>query len=246
MRIGFWWFELYTLKVAAGVLVALFWLWWNAPRRGFDRRVVLTWLFLLTFVALTSGRLGYVLGNRAYFSQHPTDIFRWRRIGGMHGSSAIAGGLLVVASWARVMNTPPHRMLCLLSPPLLCVAAATWWGCADVGCAWGREVVVATGLQRLFVAQMPDIYRMLTQRYAVQALGAVLALGLAVAAVVLRERGGLALSFYLLASAGLTLLRADPVPAMGVVRVDTAVDLALAGIVGMMVGLKRDARSIRP
>lgn len=241
MRIAFWWFDLYTLKVAGGLVVASLWLWWRAPRYGIDRTIMRGWLVAVTVAALVGGRMGYVLGNGAYFVQHPADIAHWRQASGLHGSSAILGGLCVAVVWSRRANLSLRTVLGLLTPPVLCVAAAAWWGCVNVGCAWGREVVVATGWQRLFVAEMPDIYRMMAQLYAVQPFGAGVALVWAGLAAALRERGGLVLSLYLLCSAGLTLLRADGVPVTGVVRSDTVLDLALAGAIAM--GLGRDAHS---
>jgi prolipoprotein diacylglyceryltransferase len=231
MRIGLWWFEPYTLKVFAGVLVALLWLWWNAPRYVIERQRLFKWLWLFAVVAVLSGRWGYVVGNDVYFAQNLTAIFRLDQVGGLHGGSAMAGGLFVAWIWTRATTLRLRTMLDFLSPAVLCIAASAWWGCVNVGCAWGQEVLAASGWQHWFVAELPDIYRTVAARYAVQPIGAVLALMLAVLAGVRREWGGIALGLYLLGSAGLTFVRADVVPQLGSLRSDLVLDMVLAGLV---------------
>lgn len=231
MRIGPWWIHQYTLKVTSGVLVALFVLWWRAPRLGIARERLLKWVWILAIVAFFCGRVGYAFGNAVYFSDNPAALFRLRQVGGLHGSSALAGGLLVAWIWARLTSVRFRTMLDFLVPAMLCIAAGAWWGCAGVGCAWGREVFVVSGWLRWFVAELPDIYRTIEPRYAVQIIGAVWALMLAVLAVALRESGAMVFGVYLLGTAGLTFLRADVVPQLGSLCSDLIMDLVLAGLV---------------
>lgn len=242
MRVGFWWISVYTLKVAAGALIAGLWLWQRAPRAGFDRRTMRFWICGVTLAALIGGRAGYALGTIAYFAQHPALLLRLDRVGGLHGGSAMIGALLVAGLWAAVARRSVSAIVSFLSPAVLFVAAGTWWGCVSAGCAWGRETLAATDGARWFTALLPDVYQTLTLRYAVQPAGAVWALVLALLAVALGKRGGLALGLYWLGSAGLTLLRADPVPKVGMpifdasifdastndIRLDTVLDFALA------------------
>ncbi|MFN2109566.1 MAG: prolipoprotein diacylglyceryl transferase family protein [Anaerolineae bacterium] len=243
MRIGFWWISVYTLKVAAGTLVAGAWLWQRAPRAGFDRRTMRPWILGMALAALIGGRVGYALGNITYFVQHPVLLLRLDRVGGLHGSSAMIGVLLVAGLWAAVKRHPMVAVVSFLSPAVLFVAVGAWWGCIDAGCAWGRETLAAAGGAQWLAALLPDIYQTVTLRYAVQAIGAVWALTLVLLAVALGKHGGLALALYWFGSAGLTLLRADPVPRWGTMRLDTGLDLALAiGIVLLMLITDRDAK----
>jgi hypothetical protein len=78
------------------------------------------------------------------------------------------------------------------------------------------------------VVEAPDIYHVVAPRYAVQGLGAVWALVMAILAVGWRPRSGVALALYFAGSAGLTFLRDDLVPRMGTLRSDFVLDLALA------------------
>jgi hypothetical protein len=234
MRVGFWWISVYTLKVAAGTLIAGLWLWQHTPRVGFDRRTIRPWILGVALAALIAGRACYALGNAPYFAQHPGLLLRLDRVGGLHGGSAMIGALLVAGLWAAVKHHPVSAVVSFLSPAALFVAAGAWWGCVDAGCAWGYETLAAAGGGRWLTALLPDIYQIVTLRYAVQPMGAVWALLLALLAVILGKHGGLALALYWLGSAGLTLLRADPVPRWGDVRLDTVLDLALAtGIMGL-------------
>ena len=242
MRIGFWWISVYTLKVAAGALIAGLWLWQRAPHPGFDRRTMRFWICGVAMAALIGGRIGYALGNVAYFAQHPALLLRLDRVGGLHGGSAMIGALLVVGLWSAVVRQPVSAIVRFLSPAVLVVAAGAWWGCVDAGCAWGRETLAADGV-RWFAALLPDIYQVVTLRYAVQPLGAVWALLLALLAAVWRRHSGLALALYWLGSAGLTLLRADPVPMMtvparGNMRLDTVLNLALAMGIALLTLIK--------
>lgn len=228
MRIGPWWIHPYTLKVTLGTLVACVVLWWRAPRFDIMRQSLSPWMGLLAITAVFGGRLGYVTGNAAYFMAHPAAIFRLDQAGGLHGSSALAGGWLAAWMWARTTRTSTRTVLDFLAPAALCVAASAWWGCVGVGCAWGRSAIVIPGWQRWIVVEVPDIYRAIEPRYAVQIIGAVWALGLAGLVAARRRWGSAALGVYLLGTAGLTFLRADPVPQLGTVRADFILDLALA------------------
>jgi hypothetical protein len=153
------------------------------------------------------------------------------------------GVLLVAGLWAAVKRHPMVAVVSFLSPAVLFVVAGAWWGCIDAGCAWGRETLAAAGGAQWLVALLPDIYQTMTLRYAVQAIGAVWALTLVLLAVALGKHGGLALALYWFGSAGLTLLRADPVPRWGTMRLDTGLDLALAiGIVLLMLITDRDIK----
>lgn len=224
---------MYTLRVAAGALIAGLWLWQRAPHAGFDRRTMRFWICGVALAALIGGRVGYALGNTAYFTQHPALLMRLDRVGGLHGGSAMIGALLVVGLWAIVTRQPVSMIVGFLTPAVLFVAAGAWWGCTNTGCAWGRETLAMTDGTRWFTTLLPDIYQTVTLRYAVQPMGAVWALILALLAVVWGKQGGLALALYWLGSAGLTLLRADPAPTISVpsggnIRLDTVLDLVLA------------------
>jgi len=233
----------YTLRFTAGALVGLVWLWQRAPRVGLDRRTMRFWVCGVVLAALIAGRVGYALGNTAYFTQHPALLLRLDRVGGLHGGGAMIGTLIAVGLWSIVSHQPVSILVSFLSPAVLFVAAGAWWGCMDAGCAWGREIIPVTDGARWFTAPLPDVYQTMTPRYAVQPMGAVWALTLALLAAALGKHGGLALALYWFGSAGLTWLRADPVPLLiaptaANLRLDTVLDLALAVSITLIMLLK--------
>ncbi len=228
MRIGPWWIPLYTLRVTLGAALGVLWLWWAAPRRGFSRARAAGLLWSVAAMALLAARLGYALGQPAYFRAHPADLWRLTAVGGVHGASAWLGGLLAAWIWARWADRAPTEVWNLLAPASLLVAAGAWWACLDRGCAWGRVALSSPPGWRWAVAELPDLYHVVMPRYAVQTLGAAGALLLLPLALGERRCAGLAVALYLVGAAALTHLRADPVPQLGPYRADLLLNVALA------------------
>lgn len=197
--------------------------------------MTLTFVWIISTAALTMGRLGYVVGNWPYFSQSPSSMIQLRRVGGLHGGSAWMGGILAAGLWARTQRRFASDTVAHLAPLALLTAAGAWWGCADVGCAWGQEAWQGlTKVQRLIIVEAPDLYHTMAPRYAVQNLGLIWALAMALCAMLIPQCGALAVAAYLLGEAALTQLRGDPVPMLGSYRVDLLLSLSLALIVWIM------------
>lgn len=228
MHIGPWWIPLYTLRVVLGISLSLGWLWCIAPRRGFKRQEVILWLWIILAVAMICGRLGYMIGNLAYFRQNPKSVFEFGKVGGLHGSSTLMGGILIVWIWSHRTKRPFSDTLALLTPLTLGIAAGSWWGCLDIGCAWGQEVSTLQAANTWYITRSPDLYHVILPRYPVQILGMLCAIVMAILAITSGKKGSIGLGLYLLGSTALTLLRADPVPQIGALRIDTLLDATLA------------------
>jgi prolipoprotein diacylglyceryltransferase len=207
---------------------------WSSPR------MTLELLWATSIAALTMGRWGYVVGNWPYFAQNPTAILQLRQVGGLHSGSAWMGGLLAVGLWACSKRLWVADVIARLSPIVLLTAAGAWWGCADVGCAWGREALnVGQGLptvtwHRIITVEAPDIYHTVLPRYAVQNLGMVWALVMALSTMMVPRWGALAVAGYLLGEAALTQIRGDPVLTLGPYRVDLLLNLGLSLAIWLM------------
>jgi prolipoprotein diacylglyceryltransferase len=218
--------------------MALAWLWWRAPDVGLVRRHVIVRVWALTLGALCCGRLGYVLVHRPYFTQNPGALVRIDEVGGLQGTGVWIGALGLGALWAAVTHRSFARLLRWLAPAGLCVAAAAWWGCAEVGCAWGREVLTPSAGASWLVTESPDIYRAVAPRYAVPGMAMGWAILAALLALTPHFAGAGSLALYLAGVAALTLLRADPMPSLpGVapqVRVDTVVTAGLALVLALV------------
>jgi prolipoprotein diacylglyceryltransferase len=230
MRIGPWWIELYTLRVLSGALGGLLSLWQRAPAYGLSRRTTGGWLWGIALVALLCGRAGYVVGHHLYFNQQPQEILRLREVGGLHGGTALVGSLIVLLFWARVTRRTFNELLSWLAPAILLIAAGAWWGCGNAGCAWGRPTAMSLR-SSWFVTQAPDVYGTVLPRYAVQNLGALCAFLLAVVALLAQSNASAALALYELAAGALTFLRADDVPMIAGLRVDSLQDVGIAWVI---------------
>jgi hypothetical protein len=199
---------------------------YNAHRPS---RVTLGLLWATSIAALIAGRWGYIMGNWSYFAQNPAAILQLRQVGGLHGGSAWVGGLLAAGLWARTQRVFVSDVIARLSPLAFLTAAGAWWGCAAVGCAWGREAWRAsTWTQQIIIVEAPDMYHTVVPRYAVQNLGMVWALAMALFAIIVPRCGALAIAVYLLGEAALTQVRADPVPTLGPYRIDLLLNLGLS------------------
>ncbi len=243
MRVGPWGIEVYTLRVWVGAAAGLICLWRRAPTYALSRRVAGGWLWGIAIAALVCGRIGYILGHRLYFDQHPQEALRLWQVGGLHGGTALAGGLLVVWLWARVSRRTFSDLLSWLAPAILLFAAGAWWGCGNVGCAWGTATAPSLTARSWFVTQSADIYRHVLSRYAVQTMGALCAFLLAIVALLARSRAAVALALYELASGALTFLRADAVPLIAGLRVDSLQDIGLAWLILLSIATQRAPQS---
>jgi prolipoprotein diacylglyceryltransferase len=224
MRIGFWWFDLYTLRILGATVMATAWLYRQATRRATaDAQHLGWWLLLVAACALFLGRAGYIAEHRDYFLQNPRSIAQLRGTPGLQGFGALVGGILGAAIWAGVTHRRLWDLMSLLTPAGLWIAAGAWWGCWDAGCAAGKVVTPGQPAFSWLAMEAPDLYRDIAPRYPVQLMHmawAALAAGLG---WTLGEKAGVALSLYLAGTAGLTWLRGDPAAQVGALRLDTVV-----------------------
>ncbi|MGC9522669.1 MAG: prolipoprotein diacylglyceryl transferase family protein [Anaerolineae bacterium] len=233
MRVGLWWVDIYTLRIAGAVLIAMAWLIWMSPgRRDIHERHLGWWLLLITLCALVFGRAGYIAENAGYFRQHPDRLLRLRQTAGLHGMTALLGGLLGTVLWARASGHSLWDRLTCLAPPALFIAAGAWWACQHVGCAAGRPLSNPANIPTWLAVEAPNLYHAVTPRYPVQSLGLVWGLLTAGLAWFLHRKGAAALPLYLAGATGLTLLKAQAVPTLLGIRTDTWSHAAL-GLIGI-------------
>jgi hypothetical protein len=187
-----------------------------------------------------------------YFKQNPLVFLQLHRTGGIHGESALLGGLLGLGIWVNSKQKPytagnhisssPRihaflHLLALYSPAILLLAASAWWACMQIGCAWGYAIDLSGTQFPWFHTQGSDLYHRILSRYPVQLMGLLLSLVTAGWSIIrLRQiyPGTLALIFYCLGAAALTLMRGDIVPSIGKIRMDTLQNIAVAFIISWM------------
>ena len=185
------------------------------------RRALPDWLdaCLASLVgALLGGRMGFVIGQWAYFQVRPADIGHFAQ-GGLSAWGAYAGGVVFLAGWAWGWKRPFGDYANLLLPTVALVHLAGWAGCWLQACAYGRETTWPTmPWQQWWIADLPDAYGLLAWRYQTQLVG--LMTGMAVLLFLLwgtrywsaLTRLLLGLTLLHLNLALVTLWRGDPVP----------------------------------
>lgn len=254
LRLRSWTITGYTLKLGYGLVLGIVWLWVTAPRYHINRKTLTYLCWFLSLTALILGRLGYILINLEYFIQNPTDILKLHRIGGINGATALAGGLGGLGFWVLVLQqhnlfTDPMllkipsysriflHLLAFVTPAVLMIAVGAWLACIEVGCAWGLRVNPFIFPQGLSFIDCPDLFHTLYPRYPLQLMGGLLAGTMAVLAAVRPRHHSwsiLLLMLYCIGASFLTLLRGDIVPTIGVLRVDTIMNVGIAVALGSL------------
>jgi prolipoprotein diacylglyceryltransferase len=232
-----------------------------SPMLDIERSLMIKWSWVSGLLAIILGRTGYALVHMDYFIQNPITFFQLHHTGGIHGESALLGGLLGLGFCACSKQKPDTagnhtpsslsthaflQLLALYSPAILFVAASAWWACMQLGCAWGYAIGLSGTKFPWLLIQGPDLYHRLQPRYPVQLIGLLLALTSAGCSVIHPRRifpGTSALIFYCLGTAALTLLRGDVVPSVGKIRMDTLQNIVVAFILSWMI--YRSGRRLR-
>jgi phosphatidylglycerol:prolipoprotein diacylglycerol transferase len=238
-RFGPFFLYSYHAVMALGLLTTLaFTAYYTRPQRP-------DWLkaLLISLTAgLLGGRLTFVAANWPYYQSHPTEIpLLWH--GGLTYHGTLLTTLLALWLWYTLPTLP--RLLSLsplefprvprvplsslsftpLAPALPLAHTFGWLACYLEGCAYGRQAPSGP-----FTADLPDSYGVFALRYQTQLLGLALSLLTFLLIAYLHRHHPTPSLFWLslaLLSLGripLTLLRADPVPLIASIRLDTHLD----------------------
>jgi phosphatidylglycerol---prolipoprotein diacylglyceryl transferase len=225
-RLGPYLIYSYTVFIGLGILAGLGVTAWRARQRPFPNWFDAALAALL--LGLIGGRIGFVLVNWGYFAERPSLIWRFGQ-GGLVYHGALLGGLLGVGLWCVWRKRPFAPLADLFAPGLALAYAFGWLACWLAGCAYGRETALGP-----FALAAPDEFGVFAVRYATQIMGLVwgTAVFLFVWLTEQRWRPGqlfwLTLALLSLGRAAISLLRGDPVPLLGDIRLDTLLDSAIA------------------
>lgn len=186
--------------------------------------------------AVIGARLGYVVINVAYYSDHLNEAWQFWR-GGLSWHAGLLGGVIGVWLIARFRTEQTAaRWLDVLTPGLAVGIIFGWMGCFLAACAFGREVFPGEPLFALAI-DMPDIYGKWAPRLPSQLLGA--AWALIVSAVAWRRAstasatapfGTHFATFLIHYSAGSLLIgfsRADVAQSFGILNIEQVLDAAV-------------------
>lgn len=226
----------YTLLLDLAILIGLGMLAWRGWRtEGKPTRWLDSGLFALVG-GIAGGRLEHVAIHGAYFVEHPVEILQiWNGGLGWHG--AVILGLVFLALGGKVTGVRFAALSGVLSLALPLGAMLTYTGCLMNRCGHGREVESLVGYPPLLVAELPDVYGMVTPRLASQLYGIVFCLFLLIVSIVLARRVRRpemrfwpVLALLGLGAFGIGFTRGDSNPMLGPLRLDQVLDLGMVAI----------------
>lgn len=231
LRIGPYSIGSYTLLLNIAILTGLGLITW---RGQLETGRPLDW-FDAGLAALVGGVIGgraaHVAVHMSYFSGNLRESWQiWH--GGLLWHGAIAGGLLALLIYARLLGQPARPFLDGLSWALPLAAFLIYSGCLLSSCGHGREIASLAELPAPLALELPDLYGLRAPRLASQVYGMVLSiLLLAVSAGLGRLRLAQGVAFWLLlgllglGAFGIGFTRGDAVPMLGSLRLDQLLDL---------------------
>lgn len=241
-RYGPYFLYSYTVAMGLGVLAAV-----SLTRRLARSDAPEKWmdgLVIMLIAALVGGRMGFVWARTDYFGQAPAEAWQiWQ--GGLSYHAALLVGLVTLWAWTLYQKRPFSDYAALFAPALALLSAFGWAACWLEGCAYGRETVIGW-----LAADLPDEFGVFALRYQTQLVGATLALLVLGLVLWLRRRWPPGACFWFAVSAlslshlAAGLLRGDPMPQLGPLRLDVVADglLALIGAVLVQYELRHSRR----
>ena len=200
----------FPILLGLGATIGLLWVGLQSPARVALQSVNAGLVGLLG--SLVGGRVTFVAAHWSYFQLHWGEIPQIY-LGGLSWPGALAGGVLAVALYARMVNQRLAVLLDTLLPLLGMVLVSVWLACWLDGYAYGEAS------QAWWALPARDEWGVLTRRVPVQLLGALLALltvwlfdRLRVRSPLTGQAALLVLTLLCLQLFGLSFLRADPAP----------------------------------
>jgi len=222
----------------------MLWLMLQTPRQpsGEPAPDVLPAAVWALAVGLLLARMGYAAAYLTYYLEHPVEVL-WLWQGGLSGAGGLLGAVLGAWLYARISTSDAPKVFDQLAVPGLIVAVSCWIGCWLDGCAYGLPLQASFPLFRT-----ADMFGARIARWPAALLGLVpLLAGLAILyrVVARRQRRGrrAAISFSAIAFSILlaSLLRADPMPVLLDIRLDTlsGLVLSIAGASALLISFRK-------
>jgi phosphatidylglycerol---prolipoprotein diacylglyceryl transferase len=138
----------YGVLVAAGVLVALWYLRRQAPRAGLDPKKTWDLGIYAIFAALVVAKVWYVVDDWSYYTAHPRDILSAATMqsgGTFYGG--VIGAVLTILVYSYVYSMPLLAVLDAFSAALPIGHAIGRLGCFAGGCCYGKPTTLPWGVR---------------------------------------------------------------------------------------------------
>ncbi len=133
----------YGVLVAAGVLIALWYLRRQAPRAGLDPRRTWDMAIYGIFAALFVAKIWYIFGDWSHYAAHPHDILSVATIesgGTFYGG--VIGGILLVLIYSYIYGMPLLAVFDTFAAALPIGHAIGRLGCFTAGCCYGKPTTL--------------------------------------------------------------------------------------------------------
>jgi phosphatidylglycerol:prolipoprotein diacylglycerol transferase len=200
---------------------------------------------LVLFGALLGARLGFVLVHLPYYTAHPGEILALTA-GGLSGAGAMIGWVAALLLAALIYRAPVLRLADWLYPLIPPLAVTAYLGAWLAGTAYGPQLAPGTW----WGIPAPDESGWMALRWPLQpaaALALMVFYSLMERLVPLPRPSGwlfsLAAAWFIVVDLVVSLLRTDPLPTWGLVRLVTLADLiALVLALGLFAALTFIAR----
>ena len=137
----------YGVLAAAGFLLGLWWAYRQAPRAGFDPRVIWNLGVYGILVALVCSKLWYIVSMWDYFIADPRAIFSmetFQSAGTFYGG--LVGGVAWVLFYAWRQKLPLLGVFDLCSAPVALGHSIGRVGCFVAGCCYGKPTSLPWGV----------------------------------------------------------------------------------------------------
>lgn len=177
----------YTLALMIAITISIFWLVIRIPK---EQRAKIFDVSLAGLVGgIFLGRVIHVWLNWVYFVDHTPEITRIYQQGGLNWHGIVIGTLFAGMLMARFRKVDFSLDRLALVVPILAFAA--WYGCATAGCAYGIAIERMSDYPPFLTWAENDIFRLISPRFATQALGMMWSVILLVIALFLNWRSWL-------------------------------------------------------
>lgn len=225
----------YPVVLAVAVSTGLLWL--GFTHRGTSPESSIDLGLAALFAGLIGARIGHVAAYWSYYSTRLTEAAQFWQ-GGLSWAGAAVGVLIGAALYTAATGLPFWSQADALAAPALLVGAAGWLGCLLDACAYGQPIPNGP--------MMPDLLGVEAARWPTQAIGGVLTL-LALAGVFRLAEAELptgtvamaALSALAAINLAVALIRGDPVPVVGGLRLDGLASAVLLGMGAIGLAVRR-------
>lgn len=145
----------YGVMLVLGILLAVWWSRRRAPRWGIEPDRILDATFWGVVPGILGARIGYIVQEWGYYSQHPEEIWTLR-FEGLTSFGGVLFALLGLIVFARRAKISGWAFLDVVAAPLLVAHAVGRVGCLLNGCCYGHPtdawygVSISPGVATLF------------------------------------------------------------------------------------------------